>query len=114
MVGQKQGHLKVKFSPRVIGENSKYQTTMKNFNKSKILAFVALMLARTILASAATIPSQERTVINEDEYLEYDDAYLSQIDSTVDQYFEEHVVEFQEVDYVKVFDANQELLVEGV
>lgn len=71
------------------------------------------MLAGTILASAATTPSQQPTV-NEDEYLEYDDAYLAEIDATVDQYFEEHVVEFQEVDYVKVFNAQQELLVEGV
>ena len=79
---------------------------------------MALMLSGTILASASTtIPNNP---VNEkandkkvEEALVYDEAYLEEIDAYVEQYLAENIVQFQEVDFVKVYDSNQELLVEG-
>ena len=75
---------------------------------------MALMLAGTILASATT-PIKNDPVDNnkEEETLVYDDAYLEQIDAYVDQYLQESIVEFKTIDYVKVYDNNQQLVVEG-
>lgn len=86
--------------------------------KNRISAVMALMLAGTILASASTpIPNNP---VNEkandkkvEEALVYDEAYLEEIDAYVEQYLTENIVQFQEVDFVKVYDSNQELLVEG-
>ncbi|KYG74083.1 MULTISPECIES: hypothetical protein [Roseivirga] len=86
--------------------------------KNRISAVMALMLAGTILASASTpIPNNP---VNEkandkkvEEALVYDEAYLEEIDAYVEQYLAENIVQFQEVDFVKVYDSNQELLVEG-
>ena len=74
---------------------------------------MALMLAGTILASAATPIKNDPVDNKEEETLVYDDAYLEQIDAYVDQYLQETVIEFKTVDYVKVYDSNQQLLVEG-
>lgn len=86
--------------------------------KNRISAVMALMLAGTILASASTpIPNNP---VNEkandkkvEEALVYDEAYLEEIDAYVEQYLAENIVQFQEVDFVKVYGSNQELLVEG-
>ena len=86
--------------------------------KNRISAVMALMLSGTILASASTtIPNNP---VNEkandkkvEEALVYDEAYLEEIDAYVEQYLAENIVQFQEVDFVKVYDSNQELLVEG-
>jgi len=86
---------------------------MKHLNKSKISAVIALMLAGTILASAASIPTNNDPIVDKDTYLTYDEEYLEEIDAMVDQYMEENIVEFQTVDYIKVYDSNQELLIEG-
>lgn len=82
---------------------------------------MALLLAGTIIASASTlvinssnIVSKNDSTIKVEEAIEYDEDYLDQIDAYIDQYVLESTVEFQEIDYVKVFGSNQELLVEGV
>lgn len=87
---------------------------MKTLNKSKISAVVALMLAGTILASAATTPINNQPVNDKAEAtIVYDEDYLEDIDAYVEQYLAEEVVQFQTIDYVKVYDDNQQLLVEG-
>mgnify|MGYP001135997690 CR=1 FL=1 len=86
---------------------------MKQLNKSKISAVIALMLAGTILASAAKIPTNNDPIVDKDIYLNYDDEYLGEIDAMVDQYMEENIVEFETVEHIKVYDSNQELVVEG-
>ena len=91
---------------------------MKKVNKSRISAIMAFMLAGTILASATTpiksIPVNDKA--NNDKVeaeLVYDDSYLEEIDTYVDQYLAEKTVQFKVIDYVKVYDDNQKLLVEG-
>ncbi|PWL32235.1 hypothetical protein [uncultured Roseivirga sp.] len=86
--------------------------------KNRISAVMALMLAGTILASASTPilnnPVNEKANDKKvEEALVYDEAYLEEIDAYVEQYLAENIVQFQEVDFVKVYDSNQELLVEG-
>ncbi|NVK85115.1 MAG: hypothetical protein HWE21_12390 [Cytophagia bacterium] len=91
---------------------------MKKLNKSRISAVMALMLAGTILASASTPiknnPVNDKSDNNKVETeLVYDEDYLEEIDAYVDQYLAENLVQFEVVDYVKVYNDNQELLVEG-
>ena len=93
---------------------------MKNL-KLRISAIMALLLAGTIIASASTsvnnpsnIVSKNDSTVNVEEALAYDDHYLDQIDAYVDQYLLETTVEFLEIEHVKVFGSNQELLVDGV
>lgn len=86
--------------------------------KSRISAIMALMLAGTILASASTpIPNNPvNDKINDskvEEELVYEDHYLEDIDAYVEEYLAENMVQFDEVDYIKVYDSNQKLLVEG-
>ncbi|GHE69255.1 MULTISPECIES: hypothetical protein [Roseivirga] len=87
---------------------------MKKVNKSRISAIMALLLAVTIIASAGTPISNNFPNESEADSLAYDEHYLEQIDAYVDQYLIEHIVEFEEVNYVKVYDANQQLIVEGI
>ncbi|HEY9117077.1 MAG TPA: hypothetical protein VIN11_04575 [Roseivirga sp.] len=93
---------------------------MKNL-KLRISAIMALLLAGTIIASASTpvnnpsnIVTKNDSTVNVEEALTYDDHYLDQIDAYVDQYLLEATVEFLEIEHVKVFGSNQELLVDGV
>lgn len=74
---------------------------------------MALMLAGTILASASTPIKNNPVNDKAEEALVYDEDYLEEIDAYVDQYLAENLVQFDVVDYVKVYDDNQELLVEG-
>lgn len=79
---------------------------------------MALMLAGTILASASTPiknnPVNDKSDNNKvEKELVYDEDYLEEIDAYVDQYLAENLVQFEVVDYVKVYNDNQELLVEG-
>ena len=67
-----------------------------------------------------SLPTPRNNPVNEkandkkvEEALVYDEAYLEEIDAYVEQYLAENIVQFQEVDFVKVYDSNQELLVEG-
>lgn len=86
---------------------------MKKVNKSRISAVMALMLAGTILASATTPVKNNPINDKEEETLVYDDAYLEEIDAYVDEYLQQNIIEFETINYVKVYDSNQQLLVEG-
>ncbi|OEK01556.1 hypothetical protein BFP97_08485 [Roseivirga sp. 4D4] len=94
----------------VLGRNSKYQNNMKTVSKRNISALFALLLAGTILTSAksdSVASLSEVPTIEEAHYLEYVDEY-------VEDYYEEMDDElFETSEYVKVYDANNELLVAG-
>lgn len=83
---------------------------MKTVSKRNISALFALLLAGTILTSAksdSVASLSEVPSIEEAHYVEYVEEY-------VDEYLEEmDVDEFETSEYIKVYDANNELLVSG-
>lgn len=83
---------------------------MKKVSKRNISALFALLLAGTILTSAksdSVASLSEVPTVEDAHYTEYVNEY-------VDEYLEEIESEaFETSEYVKVYDANNELLVSG-
>lgn len=101
------GHIKVNLPPSGGAQNI---SNMKTVSKRNISALFALLLAGTILTSA-----KSDSVASLSEVPSIEDAHYSEyVEEYVEDYFEEIAFEaFETSDYVKVFDANNELLISG-
>ncbi len=83
---------------------------MRNVNQRNISALFALLLAGTILTSAKT-----DSVASLSEVPSIEDAHYTQyVDEYVQDYFEAIESDtFETLEYVKIYDANSELLMSG-
>lgn len=84
---------------------------MKKVSKKNISALIALILVGTILTSA----KPNNITLEETPAVSADLSYVDDVEEYVDAYFEELFEEEMNIDedYIKVFDSNDELLVEG-
>lgn len=84
---------------------------MKNLSKRNISALLALLLAGAILTSA-----KSNTITNVPESVTLaDNHYTEYVDEYVEEYFEDIEEEvFESQEYVKVYNQNDELVVDGV
>ena len=84
---------------------------MKNMSNKNFSALLALMLGVLVLTSAKSSETISSTDL---EPMVEDLSYLDDLDEYVDAYFDEVIQEESLfTDYVKVFNSNDELVVEG-
>lgn len=108
--GQKQRSI-LRSNFRLKGADSKYRNNMKTISKNNFSALLALMLGVLVLTSAK---SSETMLPTDPEPIVEDLSYMDEIEEYVEAYFTDFVQEESLLtDYVKVFNSNDELVVEG-
>ena len=84
---------------------------MKTFNRNNLSALLALTLGILVLTSAK---STETIATTDLEPVVEDFSYMDDVEEYVDAYFDELIQEESLfTDYVKVYNGNDELLLEG-